>query len=431
MKTILYPQRENWDKLCKRPVNDNPELDVSVRSILERVRSQGDKALREISLEFDGVNPDDMKVEKYEIEDSEKFVRSELKKAISVAKDNIEIFHRSQLTEEKEIETLPGVMCRRKSVPVEKAGLYIPGGSAPLFSSVLMLAVPAKIAGCPDIIMCTPPDKKGKINPLILYSALITGVTDIFKVGGAQAVAAMAYGTETIPHVDKIFGPGNRFVTRAKEIVQSEGTAIDMSAGPSEVLIIADKHADPEFIAADLLAQAEHGADSHVLLVTDHRSLPDSVSVEIMKQIRDLPRKEIAIKAMENSLMVLLGDLDECMAFSNLYAPEHLIINTAEAAVLAEKVINAGSVFIGKYSCESAGDYASGPNHTLPTNGFARSFSGVSIDSFLKKITFQELTSTGIKNIGPVVEIMAEAESLYGHRNAVTIRLKKLNNVRS
>ncbi len=428
MKTIIYPLRESWEKLCRRPAADTPEVDASVQSILSRVRSEGDRAVRDLSIKYDGVNLNELKVTESEMEDSLRFVTPELKKAISIAKENIEKFHGSQLVDEKVIETQPGVMCRRKNIPVERVGLYVPGGSAPLFSTVLMLAVPAKIAGCRRIIMCTPPDKRGKINPLILYSAMITGVTEIYKTGGAQAVAAMAYGTETIPRVDKIFGPGNRFVTRAKEIVQTQGIAIDMPAGPSEVLVIADKNADPEFIAADLLAQAEHGPDSQVLLVTDHRPLLKSVSGEIMKQVSNLQRKAIALKALNNCLLVLLADLDKCIDFSNRYAPEHLIINTSEAGALAEKVINAGSVFIGKYSCESAGDYASGPNHTLPTNGFARSFSGLSTDSFVKKITFQELSRTGIKNIGPVVQKMAEAESLDGHKNAVTVRLKRLKN---
>jgi histidinol dehydrogenase len=428
MKTIIYPPRESWEKLCRRPSTDTPELDISVQNILSRVRSEGDRAVRDLSIRYDGVDLKYLKVTKNEIEDSLKYITPELKKALSIAKVNIEKFHRSQLADEKVIETQPGVKCRRKNVPIENVGLYIPGGSAPLFSTVLMMAIPAKIAGCRRIIMCTPPDKRGKVNPLILYSAMITGVTDIYKTGGAQAVAAMAYGTEIIPRVDKIFGPGNRFVTRAKEIVQAEGIAIDMPAGPSEVLVIADENADPEFIAADLLAQAEHGPDSQVLLVTDHEPMLKSVSGEIMKQVKNIQRKEIILKALENCLLILLADHNKCIDFSNLYAPEHLIINTSGAAILAEKVINAGSVFIGEYSCESAGDYASGPNHTLPTNGFARSFSGLSTDSFVKKITFQELSSTGIKNIGPVVQKMAEAESLDGHKNAVTVRLKRLRN---
>lgn len=428
MKTIIYPPRESWEKLCIRPAADTPEVDASVQSILSRVRSEGDRAVHDLSIKYDGVNLNELKVTESEMEDSLRFVTPELKKALSIAKENIEKFHGSQLVEEKVIETQPGIKCRRKNVAIEKVGLYIPGGSAPLFSTVLMLAIPAKIAGCSRIIICTPPDKRGKVNPLILYSAMITGVTEIYKAGGAHAVAAMAYGTETIPRVDKIFGPGNRFVTRAKEIVQTQGIAIDMPAGPSEVLVIADKNADPEFIAADLLAQAEHGPDSQVFLVTDYQPLLKSVSGEIMKQVKNLQRKEITMKALDNCLLVLLSDLDECIDFSNQYAPEHLIINTSKAAFLAEKVINAGSVFTGKYSCESAGDYASGPNHTLPTNGKARSYSGLSTDSFVKKITFQELSRKGIEYIGPVVEKMAEAESLYGHKNAVTVRLKRLKN---
>jgi histidinol dehydrogenase len=324
---------------------------------------------------------------------------------------------------------MPGVKCWRKSVPVEKVGLYIPGGTAPLFSTALMLAIPALIAGCRQIVMCSPPDINGKVNPVILYAASLIGVTDIYKIGGAQAIAAMAYGTETVPRVFKIFGPGNQYVTKAKEIVQSEGIAIDMPAGPSEVLVIADSEADPQFIASDLLAQAEHGPDSQVVLVTDSGELLVNVSTEIEKMLAELPRKNIAVRALEKSIFLLFSNLNECMEFSNMYAPEHLIINTLNAISLTETVINAGSVFIGKYSCESAGDYASGTNHTLPTNGSARSFSGVSTDSFTRQITFQELNSEGIKNIGPAIEAMAEAELLHGHKTAVSLRLNKLKDV--
>jgi histidinol dehydrogenase len=324
---------------------------------------------------------------------------------------------------------MPGVRCWRKNVPVEKVGLYIPGGSAPLFSTVLMLAIPAKIAGCGKVIMCTPPEANGKINPLVLYAAGITGITEIFKAGGAQAIAAMAYGTETIPRVDKIFGPGNQYVTKAKELVQSEGIAIDMPAGPSEVLVIADETADPAFVSADLLSQAEHGPDSQVVFLTDSRDLMSKVSDELNIQLQQLPRKSIAGHSLLNSLAILFRDMKECLEFSNKYAPEHLIINAKDAASLAEEVINAGSVFIGNYSCESVGDYASGPNHTLPTNGFAKTFSGVSVDSFVKKITYQEITAAGLGKVGPVVEAMAEAENLTGHKNAVSIRLKNISNV--
>lgn len=313
----------------------------------------------------------------------------------------------------------------RKSVPIEKAGLYIPGGSAPLFSTVLMLGIPAKIAGCSQIIMCTPPDSKGSVNPLILYTAYITGISDIYQIGGAQAIAALAYGTETIPAVNKIFGPGNQYVTKAKEMVQAEGVAIDLPAGPSEVLVIADDQADPEFVAADLLSQAEHGTDSQVVLLTDSRKIISEVKNEIGKQLNSLPRRDITAKALVKSMMILFPNLEACIAFSNEYAPEHLIINTGNAGELALEVVNAGSVFVGRYSCESAGDYASGTNHTLPTNGYAKCYSGVSVDSFMKKITFQELTAEGIRNIGPAVELMADAERLTGHANAVKVRMKK------
>jgi histidinol dehydrogenase len=428
METILYPSKERWDELCKRPVLGIFNLDNSVRTILDRVKTEGDKALRDYSRKFDSVALIDIKVSEAEFEESAGLVPDKLKKAISIAKDNIEKFHKAQVTESEVIETLPGVKCWRKNVPVEKVGLYIPGGSAPLFSTVLMLGIPAKIAGCRQIIMCTPPETDGKVNPAILYTAKLTGITNVYKASGAQAIAAMAYGTETIPKVYKIFGPGNQYVTKAKEIVQSEGVAIDMPAGPSEVLVIADSTADPGFIAADLLSQAEHGPDSQVILLTDTKEMMTNVKSEIDTQIDRLPRKGIAGHALRNSLSLLLRDIDECLEFSNMYAPEHLIINTKDAADVAQKVINAGSVFIGKYSCESAGDYASGPNHTLPTNGFARTFSGVSVDSFVRKITFQELTVEGLVNIGPSIEAMAEAEQLAGHKIAVSLRLKDLKN---
>ncbi len=324
---------------------------------------------------------------------------------------------------------MPGVKCWRKNIPVGNVGLYVPGGRTPLFSTVLMLAIPAKIAGCGRIIICTPPDSDGRINPLVLYAASLTGITEIFKAGGAQAIGAMAYGTETIPRVDKIFGPGNQYVTKAKELVQSQGIAIDMPAGPSEVLVIADSSADPVFVAADLLSQAEHGPDSQVVLLTDNRDMISKVKDEIDEQLQQLPRKNIAEHSLLRSLAILFHDLQECIDFSNKYAPEHLIINAMDAPRLAEKVINAGSVFIGKYSCESAGDYAAGPNHTLPTNGFARVYSGVSVDSFVKKVTFQEISGEGLVNIGPAVETMAEAEGLAGHKNAISVRLKDICNV--
>lgn len=429
MKTITFPPREKWAGLCRRPEIDKSDLDITVRSILNRVKSEGDKALCDYSLKFDRISLSDIRVAQEEIDNSVNLVPESLKSAIIVAKENIEKFHLTQLIKEQPVKIVSGVKCWRKNIPVEKVGLYIPGGSAPLFSTVLMLAVPAKIAGCSQIVICTPPGKDGKVNPLILYTARLTGVTEIYKTGGAQAIAALAYGTESIPKVYKIFGPGNQYVTKAKEIVQGDGIAIDIPAGPSEVLVIADAHADAAFVAADLLSQAEHGADSQVVFVTDNKDLTVKVMAEIEKQIRELPRKEIAAQALKNSISVLFNSMKECIDFSNMYAPEHLIINTSDAAILAEKVINAGSVFIGKFSCESAGDYASGTNHTLPTNGFSKSFGGVSSESFIKKITFQEIDAEGITILGPSIELMAEAENLSGHRNAVTVRLNKIKNV--
>jgi histidinol dehydrogenase len=429
MENILYPPKDTWGGLSRRPALDVPNLEKPVRVILKNVKVEGDKALREYSKQFDKVDLADIKIPLQEIEEAAMLVPEKLKNAIETAKQNIEKFHRSQVSETGVIETMPGVRCWRKNVPVEKVGLYIPGGSAPLFSTVLMLAIPAKIAGCRRVIMCTPPEANGKINPLVLYAAGITGITEIFKAGGAQAIAAMAYGTETIPRVDKIFGPGNQYVTKAKELVQSEGIAIDMPAGPSEVLVIADETADPAFVSADLLSQAEHGPDSQVVFLTDSRDLMSKVSDELNIQLQQLPRKSIAGHSLLNSLAILFRDMKECLEFSNKYAPEHLIINAKDAASLAEEVINAGSVFIGNYSCESVGDYASGPNHTLPTNGFAKTFSGVSVDSFVKKITYQEITAAGLGKVGPVVEAMAEAENLTGHKNAVSIRLKNISNV--
>jgi histidinol dehydrogenase len=426
MKTIILPLKEMWESLCKRPLLDRSGLEDIVADILEKVKNEGDKALFELSEKFDGALSGNLRVSTSEIERAAQNIPLDLRNAILVAKTNIEKFHRTQIKNEPVIETTKGVKCWRKSIPVGRAGLYIPGGTAPLFSTVLMLAIPAKIAGCREIIMCTPPDKNGTINPLILYSAQLSGVTDIFMVGGAQAIAAMAYGTESVPKADKIFGPGNQYVTKAKEMVQLDGIPIDMPAGPSEVLVIADKNADPAFIASDLLSQAEHGTDSQVFLLTDSQDIINSVKDETDRQVMLLPRKDIARKALENSSFILLNSLSECIEFSNLYAPEHLIISTSDPSFLADKVVNAGSVFLGKYSCESAGDYASGTNHTLPTNGYAKNFSGLSTGSFMKKITFQEVSQEGLKNLGPVIEQLAEAELLFGHKNAVTIRLKSL-----
>jgi len=403
-------------------------LEKVVGEIISEVRKGSDRALVELTMKFDGYKPENMRVSASEIAEAYKAVPDPLKQAIKTARTNIERFHSAQIIREEAVETTAGVTCWRKSIPIEKVGLYIPGGSAPLFSTLLMLGIPAKLAGCEQIIVCTPPGTNGKISPEILYTADLLGITDIFKVGGAQAVAALAYGTDTIPSVYKIFGPGNQYVTKAKELVQQDGIAIDMPAGPSEVLIIADSDADAETVAADLISQAEHGKDSQVILLTDSRSLAEKVKGELEKQAESLPRKDIIKGSLDHCRLVVLPSTDDCISFSNTYAPEHLIINTANASDLEEKVKNAGSVFIGKYSCESAGDYASGTNHTLPTNGFARNYSGVSVDSYMKKITFQSITAAGIKNLGPSIELMATSELLQGHKNAVSIRLKNLGN---
>jgi histidinol dehydrogenase len=426
MRTIKYPVREEWEGLCARPEIKREDLEKVVGKIIEEVKNEGDEAIFKYSRMFDSIELTDLKVTAKEIEKAASMVDKELKESIALAKSNIEKFHSSGITDEGATETVPGVVCWRENVAIQKVGLYIPGGSAPLFSTVLMLAVPATIAGCGEIILCTPPMKDGSVNPIVLYAASISGITRIFKVGGAQAIAAMALGTATIPKVFKIFGPGNQYVTKAKEMVRLMGTEIDMPAGPSEVLVIADKDADPAFVAADLLSQAEHGADSQVVLVTDSPMFAEKVGVETEIQLGNLPRRDIASKALANSLFIVLKSLDDCMEFSNYYAPEHLIISTSDPRYLAKKVVNAGSVFLGKYSCESVGDYASGTNHTLPTNRYARVSGGVAIESFMKKITFQELTPEGIKNIGPAVEKMAEAEGLRAHKNAVTIRLASL-----
>ncbi|MBK7133060.1 MAG: histidinol dehydrogenase [Bacteroidales bacterium] len=428
MKIILNPDRSDWNMLCTRPGIDTSVLETQVKEIISSVRLEKDRALQRLSQKFDGTPAGNIKASIIEVIEAEGLISEELKRAIIAAKKNIEKFHSVQLSQEPVVEISEGIKCWRKSVAIEKVGLYIPGGSAPLFSTLLMLGIPAKLAGCNQIVVCTPAGINGKINPVILFTAKLLGISEIYKAGGAQAIAAMACGTETIPKVYKIFGPGNQYVTKAKELVQLEGTAIDMPAGPSEVLVIADKNANAEFIAADLLSQAEHGPDSQVIMLSDNQELIHKVKSEVEKQVMQLPRKEIALKALENSRYILLGDIDECIDFSNAYAPEHLIISTSDANKIADKVINAGSVFLGKYSCESAGDYASGTNHTLPTNGYARNYSGVSVDSFMKKITFQEITADGLEILGPAIEIMAEAENLSGHKNAVSIRLKSLKN---
>jgi histidinol dehydrogenase len=420
-----YPDRKEWQEIIKRPVFENVSLEKSVKKILEKVKDKGDKAVRKYTKEFDGVKLKKIAVSEKEIKAGENLISQELKDAIRQAKSNIEKFHGSQLEEIKVIETMPGINCWRRSVGIEKVGIYIPGGSAPLFSTVLMLAIPATIAGCKEIFLCTPPSKDGSINPAILYAANLCGVTKIFKAGGVQAIAAMAYGTESIPKVFKIFGPGNQYVTAAKQLIQKEDVAIDMPAGPSEVLVIADETAIPEYVAADLLSQAEHGADSQVILLTTSELIVEKVQQSIKEQVEELPRKEIAEKALANSKIVLMKSIDEAIDLSNLYAPEHLILSCENTEELTSKIFSAGSVFIGNYSPESVGDYASGTNHTLPTNGYAAMYSGVSVDSFVKKITFQQLTKEGLENIGNTVIQMAVAEGLDAHKNAVAIRLKK------
>ncbi|MCC6584303.1 MAG: histidinol dehydrogenase [Chitinophagales bacterium] len=424
MQVIKYPTRATWNDIIQRPTQSLETIEQKVIPVLQEVKSRGDEALKYYSKLFDGVEIDSFLVTKEEINKAVNLVSEDLKEAISIARKNIHTFHQQQQSAVEITETMPGVQCWRKSVAIEKVGLYIPGGSAPLFSTVLMLAVPAQIAGCSEIILCSPPDKTGSIHPAILYTADLCGIKKIFKVGGAQAIAAMAYGTESIPQVYKIFGPGNQYVTAAKQLVNKDGIAIDMPAGPSEVLVIGDDESRPDFIAADLLAQAEHGADSQVIFVTTEEAYLNLVHFAIDQQLKNLPRKEVTAKALENSKMILVNDIEEAIAFSNAYAPEHLILQTRNAEELAEKVINAGSVFIGHYTPESVGDYASGTNHTLPTNGFARAYSGVSLDSFVKKITFQKISKEGLQNIGKAVEVMAANEELDAHKNAVSIRLK-------
>jgi histidinol dehydrogenase len=425
INVIKYPDRKNWHEIIKRPVFENVSLEKAVKKILEKVKTKGDKAVRKYTKDFDGVKLKKLTVSEKEINAAKNLLSRELRDAIQQAKSNIEKFHRSQVEEIKKIETMPGINCWRRSVGIEKVGIYIPGGTAPLFSTVLMLAIPAVIAGCKEIILCTPPSNDGSINPAILYAAGLCGVTKIFKGGGVQAIAAMAYGTESIPKVFKLFGPGNQYVTAAKQLIQKEGVAIDMPAGPSEVLVIADETAVPEFVAADLLSQAEHGADSQVILLTTSEEVAEKAQLRIREQLKKLPRKEIAEKALANSKIVLVRSIDEAIDLSNLYAPEHLIFSCGNAEELTGKIISAGSVFIGNYSPESVGDYASGTNHTLPTNGYAAMYSGGSVDSFVKKITFQQLTKEGLENIGNTVMQMAEAEGLDAHKNAVGIRLTK------
>jgi len=434
MKTTNYPKREDWKALLVRPTQNNTDIKQSVLAILDAVYKNGDKALSELTEKFDGFAPTDFQVSAKVLAEAENELDESLKSAIQTALKNIQTFHETQRETLHVVETMPGVNCWRKSLPIGRVGLYVPGGTAPLFSSLLMLGIPAKIAGCKEIVVCTPPDKNGMVHPAIRYVAHLLGFTKVYAVGGAQAIAAMAYGTESIPKVDKIFGPGNSYVTLAKQLVQEVGVAIDMPAGPSEVLVIADAQSNPDFVAADLLSQAEHGADSQVVLVVSDAAGEASTFVKntqeaIDRQLAALPRKEVAAKALSESRIIRFKTDEEAISFSNAYAPEHLILANTSAEDLSEKVSQAGSVFIGAYSCESAGDYASGTNHTLPTNGYARNYSGVSLDSFLKKITFQKLTAEGLQNLGPTVEIMAEAEQLQAHKNAVTIRLNALKDV--
>jgi histidinol dehydrogenase len=428
MKKIMNPAVERWEEICQRPTIASEQLDEQVMTILETVKMCKDAALRQFSVQFDQVELTNLKVSQQEIEEAAKQVSDELKQAIQVAAGNIERFHQAQQLTESKVETMSGVTCWRKAVAIEKVGLYIPGGSAPLFSTILMLAIPAKIAGCQQIVLCTPCGKDGKINSAVVYTASYLGITEIYKIGGAQAIAAMAYGTENIPKVDKIFGPGNQYVMKAKELVQKSGIAIDLPAGPSEVLVVADSQADADFVAADLLSQAEHGPDSQVVFVTNDLTLIDQVNEALQEQLAELPRQSIAQKALENSFAVYFETIEKGISFSNLYAPEHLILAVKDAENYVNQIQNAGSVFLGNYSCESAGDYASGTNHTLPTNGYARSYSGVSLDSFTKKITFQQLTAEGVLALGSTIEIMAETEQLIAHKNSVTIRLNKLKN---
>ncbi len=428
VKIYENPMVSEWDALCKRPTLPLANLEGKVQSILDAVKEEGDDALRRFAKEFDSVAINDLRISKQEIEEASQMVPAELKQAIALAAENIRKFHSSQQSTEIPVETIQGVVCWRKSVPISNVGLYIPGGSAPLFSTILMLAIPAQIAGCSRLILCTPTNKTGKVNPIVLYTANYLGINEIYKIGGAQAIAAMAYGTQSVPKVDKIFGPGNQFVTKAKELVQKSGIAIDLPAGPSEVLVMADSTADADFIAADLLSQAEHGADSQVVLLATDTDIISQVVVALQNQLKQLPRAELARKSLENSIFISFQSLDDCIDFSNLYAPEHLILSINNAEQYIDRISNAGSVFLGNYACESAGDYASGTNHTLPTNGYARSYSGVSLDSFVKKITFQKISKQGLKNIGKTIEVMAEAEQLLAHKNAVSIRLKKILN---
>lgn len=425
MNTILYPNKAEWKALLERPHRDASELRQTVKTVLDDIQQRGDEAVKEYELKFDKVELDTLAVSEAEMNEAELLVSDELKSAIELAHSNIAAFHSAQQFAPIEVMTQPGVKCWQKSIAIEKVGLYIPGGTAPLFSTVLMLATPAKIAGCKDIVLCSPPNREGKLNPAILVAARIAGVNRIFKAGGVQAIGAMAYGTESVPKVSKIFGPGNQFVMAAKQQVSLHEVAIDMPAGPSEVAIVADATCNPEFVAADLLSQAEHGIDSQSILFTDSEDVAKAVSAEVDRQLALLPRKEIASKALEYSKIIVLHDIAEAFDICNDYAPEHLILSMDTAMDYCDRVVNAGSVFVGHYSCESAGDYASGTNHTLPTSGYAKAYSGVNLDSFCRKVTFQILTAEGIKSIGKTVVVMAEAEMLDAHANAMKVRLNE------
>lgn len=426
MNIIRYPERNEWSGLLKRSALKSESLRDTVLEVLDKVRKEGDRAVIGFEEKFDKVKLSSLAVTEQEFEEAEKKIGIELKAAILLALNNIRKFHMAQKFEGKKVETMPGVNCWQKAVAIEKVGLYVPGGTAPLFSTVLMLATPAKIAGCREIILCSPPDREGKIHPAILYAARAAGVSHVFKAGGVQAIGAMAYGTESIPKVYKIFGPGNQYVTTAKQQVSLRDVAIDMPAGPSEVAVLADAAADPTFVAADLLSQAEHGVDSQVILITDSEELLSKAAKEVERQLVELPRKDFASRSLESSKLILVKDMDEAIEMVNEYAPEHLIIETENYMDMAEKVVNAGSVFLGPFSPESAGDYASGTNHTLPTNGYAKAYSGVSLDSFIRKITFQEINAEGISLIGPAIQVMAANECLDGHKNAITVRLNSL-----
>ena len=426
MNIIKYPAREEWASIVERPHLDVTELNQTVANVLADIRQRGDEAVKGYELKFDHVDLDSLAVSDDEMAEAESKISKQLREAIELAHENIQKFHESQRFRSKKVETQPGVVCWQKSVAIETVGLYIPGGTAPLFSTVLMLATPAKIAGCKEIVLCTPPDRQGCVNPAILVAAHVAGVNRIFKIGGVQAIGAMAYGTESVPKVYKIFGPGNQYVMAAKQQVSLHDVAIDMPAGPSEVCVIADDMASPEFVAADLLSQAEHGVDSQVVLITTSHKLIDDVQQEVDRQLNNLPRKEIAQRALENSLIILVRDLKEAIDLSNVYAPEHLVLQTSNYEEMAERVVNAGSVFLGQYACESAGDYASGTNHTLPTHGYATAYNGVNLDSYCRKVTFQHLTDEGVRSIGRAVELMAEAEQLDAHKNAMTVRINSL-----